>query len=69
MNTEVHGFPAVLAKKKSTHCVQYKEKLRVYTNTHPNISIALYHQTTKSNKQQLLYVLFDASKLHIIYNM
>ena len=47
--------------QQCTQYIQYEEKLPVYTNTHSNISTILYHQTTKSNKQRLLYVLFDAS--------
>ena len=44
VNTKVHGFPTVLAKekKRSTQYIQCKEKLLVYTNTHPIISTVLY---------------------------
>ena len=69
VNTKVHGFPTVLAKeKKEAHSTFSVKKNYWYIQIHI-LSFQLYYTTKSIKKQQLLYVLFDASKLHIIYNM
>ena len=60
MNTKAHRFSTVLAKKVEAHSVKNNYRcIQIHI-----LTFQLYY-TTKSNKQQLLYVLFDASELRL----